>query len=337
MPINRQITLAELIHGNPTPAHFQLVESELPTISEGQFLVRNLYLSLEPAIRGWLEGKESYFPPIPVGGVIKGPTVGQVVESKNSNYQEGDIIFALNRWEDYSVVDEQAILLEKLTPREGIPLSYYVGPLGGSGTTAYCGLHEVGLIKSGQTVVVSAAAGATGSMVGQIAKQRGCRVIGIVGSDEKAKLITEDFGFDAAINYKTTADIAAAVKALVPDGVDIYYDNVGGAILNAMLLTMKVYGRIVCCGMIADYNQTDDRNPITNLWEVVARQLTMQGFLQFTYHDKVPAALAEMENWIKAGQIKVVEDMTEGLANTPTAFARLMAGKTTGKALVKVD
>ncbi|BFM08293.1 NADP-dependent oxidoreductase [Halioxenophilus aromaticivorans] len=337
MPVNRQITLASLIHGNPTPEHFKLVESAMPSIEEGEFLVRNLYLSLEPAIRGWLEGKESYFPPIPIDGVIKGPTVGRVVESKNSQYQPGDIIFALNRWEDYSVVDESAILLEKLSPKEGIPLSYYVGPLGGSGTTAYCGLHEVGQIQAGQTVVVSAAAGATGSMVGQIAKQRGCRVIGFVGSDAKAKLITEEFGFDAAINYKTAPDLAAAVNELVPDGVDVYYDNVGGAILNAMLTTMKVYGRIVCCGMIADYNQTDNRNPITNLWEVVARQLTMQGFLQFTYHDKVPAALAELEGWIKSDKIKVVEDITEGLANTPQAFGRLMSGATTGKALVKVD
>ncbi len=337
MPINRQITLTSLIHGNPTPEHFSLVETPLPEITEGQFLVRNLYLSLEPAIRGWLEGKESYFPPIPIGGVIKGPTVARVVASKNEKFQEGDIIFALNQWEDYSVVDDSAILLEKLTPKEGIPLSYYVGPLGGSGTTAYCGLHEVGQIKEGQTIVVSAAAGATGSMVGQIAKQRNCKVIGFVGSDEKADLITKEFGFDGAINYKTTEDLAAAVQELAPEGVDIYYDNVGGAILNAMLLTMKAYGRIVCCGMIADYNQTDNRNPITNLWEVVARQLTLQGFLQFTYHDKVPAALAQLEEWIREGKIKVVEDITEGLANTPQAFGRLMSGATTGKALVKMD
>ncbi len=209
--------------------------------------------------------------------------------------------------------------------------------LGGSGTTAYVGLHEIGHIQAGQTVVVSAAAGATGSMVGQIAKLRDCRVIGIVGSDEKARMIVDELGFDGAINYNTTGDIAAAVMELVPDGVDIYYDNVGGPILNAMLLTMKVQGHIVCCGMISDYNRTENPNPITNLWEVVARQLTMQGFLLFTYQDKAPAALDQLADWVAEGRIKVAEHITEGIANTPQAFCELMSGKTKGKALVQLD
>lgn len=337
MPMNRQITLLSHVHGNPQEENFGMVETPIPSINDGEFLIRNLYFSLEPAIRGWLEGKETYFPPIPIKGVIKGPSVGRVVASKNPKYTEGDIVFALNHWEDYSVCTDESILLEKLTPAEGVPLSYYVGPLGGSGTTAYVGLHEIGHIKEGQTVVVSAAAGATGSMVGQIAKQRNCKVIGFVGSDEKAELITKEFGFDAAINYKTTKDLAGAVNELAPEGVDIYYDNVGGNILNQMLLTMKVQSRIVCCGMIADYNQTDNRNPITNLWEVVARQITMQGFLLFTYHDKVPAAQAQLAEWISEGKVKVVEDITVGIANTPKAFGRLMSGATTGKALVELD
>ena len=174
------------------------------------------------------------------------------------------------------------------------------------------------------------------SMAGQIAKQRGCTVIGIVGSDEKAKLIVEQFGFDAAINYKTD-DIAAAVLAIAPEGADIYFDNVGGPVLNAMLVAMKVYGRIVGCGMISDYNRTENPNPITNLWEVVARQLTMQGFLLFTYHNQVPAAQAQLTEWINQGKIKVIEHITKGIANTPAAFCELMSGKTTGKALVEVD
>jgi NADPH-dependent curcumin reductase CurA len=263
--------------------------------------------------------------------------VGRVVKSKLAGYEEGDIIFALNQWEDYSLCNADSILLEKLSVHPDMPLSYYVGPLGGSGTTAYVGLHDIGHIQPGQTVVISAAAGATGGIACQIAKMRNCRVIGIVGSDDKAQMIRDDFGVDATINYKTTPDLAAAVKALAPDGVDIYYDNVGGPILNAMLLTMKVQGRIVCCGMIADYNQFENPNPITNLWEVVARQLTLQGFLLFTYHDKVPAAQAQLAEWISAGNIKVVEDITTGIANTPQAFAKLMAGKTTGKALVALD
>ncbi len=337
MSQNRQITLLRHVHGEPTPDHFGMVESPIPEPGPGEFLIRNLYFSLEPAIRGWLEGKANYFEPIPLGGVVRGPSVGRVVTSRNPDFQEGDIVFSLNHWEDYSICDSDTILLEKLDPQPGVPLSYYVGPLGGSGTTAYVGLHEIGHIQPGQTVVVSAAAGATGGMAGQIAKQRGCRVIGIVGSDEKAKMIVDELGFDGAINYKTTQDIAAAVMELAPEGVDIYYDNVGGPVLNAMLLTMKVQGRIVCCGMISDYNRTENPNPITNLWEVVARQLTMQGFLLFTYQDKVPAALAQLAQWVAEGKITVSEHITEGIANTPRAFHELMSGATKGKALVQLD
>jgi NADPH-dependent curcumin reductase CurA len=262
--------------------------------------------------------------------------VGQVIKSRNADFAEGEFVYALNQWEDYSICDSDAILLEKLTPEAGIPLSYYVGSLGGAGATAYIGLREVGLIQAGQTVVVSAAAGATGSMAGQIARLCGCKVIGIVGSDDKAELIVEQFGFDAAVNYKTD-DVTAAVMAIAPDGVDIYFDNVGGPVLNAMLKTMKVYGRIVACGMISDYNRTDNPNPITNLWEMVSRQLTMQGFLLPTYQAKVPAAMAQLEEWIRADKITVIENITEGFANTPKAFCELMSGKTVGKALVKID
>lgn len=337
MAKNRQVILKSYVQGNPTPEHFAMTEGEIPEPGPGEFLIRNLYFSLEPAIRGWLEGKANYFEPIPLEGVVRGPSVGRVIKSNLEGYAEGDIVFALNQWEDYSICNAESILLEKLHPKEGVPLSYYVGPLGGSGTTAYVGLHEIGHIQPGQTVVVSAAAGATGSMVGQIAKQRDCKVIGIVGSDSKAKMIVEDFDFDGAINYNTAENITDEVMKLAPDGVDIYYDNVGGPILNAMLLTMKVQGRIVCCGMIADYNRTEDPNPITNLWEVVARQLTLQGFLLFTYHDKVPAAQAQLADWIADGKIKVVEHITQGIANTPAAFSELMTGKTTGKALVQLD
>lgn len=337
MSNNRQITLVSHAKGNPKEENFSMVETPVPEPGQGEFLIRNLYFSLEPAIRGWLEGKANYFEPIPLNGVVRGPSVGRVIKSNNVDFVEGDIVFGLNRWEDYSICNSDTILLEKLHPKEGLPLSYYIGPLGGSGTTAYVGLHEIGYIKEGQTVVMSAAAGATGSIGGQIAKLRGCKVIGIVGSDEKADLIVNEFGFDAAVNYNTSKDLAADIRALAPEGVDVYYDNVGGPILNAMLLTMKMQGRIVCCGMIADYNRTENPNPITNLWEVVARQLTMQGFLLFTYHDKVPAAQDQLAEWIDQGKIKVMEHVTKGIANTPRAFGELMSGATKGKALVELD
>ena len=209
--------------------------------------------------------------------------------------------------------------------------------MGGSGQTAYVGLHEIGHIKPGQTVVVSAAAGATGGMAGQIAALHGCKVIGIVGSADKAKLITQQYGFAAAINYRDTPDITAAVLALAPDGVDVYFDNVGGPTLNAMLLAMRMQGRIVACGMISDYNDTDHPNPITNLWQVVARQLTIQGFLLYYFPDAVPAARAALQKWVAEGKIKVLEHITRGIANTPAAYAELMSGKTIGKALVELD
>jgi len=336
MTINRQVVLASYVTDAAKPENFAMSEGAIPEPAEGQFLLRNMYFSMEPAIRGWVDGKVNYFEPIPIGGVIRGPSVGQVVKSRNPDFAEGEYVFALNQWEDYSICHSDAILLEKLKPEAGIPLSYYVGSLGGAGATAYIGLHEVGQIKAGQTVVVSAAAGATGSMAGQIAKLSGCKVIGIVGSDDKAELIVEQFGFDAAVNYKTD-DITAAIMAIAPEGVDIYFDNVGGPVLNAMLKTMNVYGRIVACGMISDYNRTDNPNPITNLWEMVSRQLTMQGFLLPTYQDKVPAAMAQLEEWIRARDITVLENITDGIVNTPKAFCDLMSGKTVGKALVKVD
>ena len=336
MPINRQVVLASFVTDAAKPENFAIAEGPMPEPSEGEFLLRNMYFSMEPAIRGWVDGKANYFEPIPIGGVIRGPSVGQVIKSKNPDFAEGEYVYALNQWEDYSLCHSEAILLEKLKPEPGIPLSYYVGSLGGAGATAYIGLREVGLIQAGQTVVVSAAAGATGSMAGQIARLAGCKVIGIVGSDNKAELIIEQFGFDAAVNYKTE-DVTEAVMAIAPEGVDIYFDNVGGPVLNAMLKTMKTYGRIVACGMISDYNRTDNPNPITNLWEMVSRQLTMQGFLLPTYQDEVPATMAELEGWIRAGDIKVLENITEGFDNTPKAFCELMSGGTVGKALVRVD
>lgn len=337
MAQNRQITLVSHAVGEPTPENFGMIETPIPEPGPGQFLIRNLYFSLEPAIRGWLEGKDNYFPAIPLGGVVRGPSVGRVIKSNTPDYQPGDIVFALNHWEDYSVCDKDTILLQKLHPKGSTPVSYYIGPLGGSGTTAYVGLHAIGDIKPGQTVVISAAAGATGGIAGQIAKLRGCTVIGIVGSDDKATLIKEQFGYDHAINYKKTPNIAEEVLKVAPDGVDIYFDNVGGHTLNEMLLTMKVQSVIVCCGMISDYNRTDDPNPITNLWQVVARQIRMQGFLLHYYSDRVPEALAALEDWINSGKIKVMEHITKGIANTPRAYAELMSGRTTGKALVELD
>jgi len=335
--VNRQIVLRSLIRGEPTPEHFAQFEGPVPEPAAGEMLVRNLYFSLEPAIRGWLEGKANYFPPVPLGGAIRGPTAGRIIRSNVAGFHPGELVFGLNHWEDFSIVRPDTILLEKIPAQPGVPLSHHLGALGGSGQTAYVGLHEIGQIKPGQTVVVSAAAGAVGSMAGQIARLRGCKVIGIVGSAGKARLLTEQLGFHAAVNYRETLDLTAAVAALAPEGVDVYFDNVGGATLNAMLLTLKPRGRIIACGMISEYNRSDDPYPITNLWQVVARQLTMQGFLLFTYDSLRPAAREQLAEWVRSGAITVLDDITRGLENTPTAFCKLMTGNTCGKALVEVD
>ncbi|WP_319409415.1 NADP-dependent oxidoreductase [uncultured Desulfosarcina sp.] len=335
--INRQVTLKSHPVGVPTPEDFGMTKEAVPELEEGQFLVRNLYFSLEAAIRAWLSGKKTYFEPIPIGGVIRGPSVGRVVESRNPNFKAGDIAWGLNHWEDYSVMDDNTILLEKLQVRPGIPVTYYVGGLGGSGKTAYIGLHEVGRIKEGETIVISAAAGATGSMAGQIAKLRGLRVIGIVSTREKGDLITKKLGMDAAVMYRETPDITKAVLELCPEGVDVYFDNVGGMTLDAMFLCMKTYGRIIGCGMISQFNRQDNPTPIQNIYQMVARQLTFQGFLLPTYMDRIPAAVDQLQSWVVDGKLKLLENITEGLANCGKAYSEMMKGATIGKNLVKMD
>ena len=300
-------------------------------------LVRNLYFSLEAAIRGWLDGKANYFEPIPLGGAIRGPSVAKVVTSHLEGFSEGDIIFGLHHWEDYSLSDANTILLSKLDPAPDLPLSYYSGGLGGSGHTAYVGLHDIGRIQAGDTVVISAAAGATGSMATQIAKLRGCKVVGIVGGDDKAELITHQLGADAAITYKTCGDLAAAVMEVCPEGVDVYFDNVGGKTLDAMLGCMNTFGRIIGCGMISDYNDQDNPTPIYNMWKLVEKELTLKGFLLYTYMDQVPAASAQLHEWVRAGKITVLENITEGLAKAGWAYSEMMRGATIGKNLVAMD
>lgn len=334
---NRQVVLNSHPNGVPLPEDFELVEGVIPEVGEGQMLVRNLYFSLEAAIRGWLDGKANYFEPIPLGGAIRGPSVAKVVTSRLEGFHEGDIIFGLHHWEDYSLSDANTILLSKLDPAPDLPLSYYSGGLGGSGHTAYVGLHDIGKIQSGDTVVISAAAGATGSMATQIAKLRGCKVVGIVGGDDKAQLITEQLGADAAINYKTCGDLGAAVMEACPEGVDVYFDNVGGKTLDAMLSCMNTFGRIIGCGMISDYNDQDNPTPIYNMWKLVEKELTLKGFLLYTYMEQVPAASAQLHEWVRAGKITVLENITEGLPKAGWAYSEMMRGATIGKNLVAMD
>ena len=335
--LNRQVVLKNHPNGVPLPEDFELTESLAAQPGEGQMLVRNLFFSLEAAIRGWLDGKANYFEPIPLGGAIRGPSVARVIESHLAGFEAGDLIFGLHQWEDYSLSDASTILLSKLSPEPDIPLSYYSGGLGGSGHTAYVGLHEIGKIQAGETVLISAAAGATGSMATQIAKLRGCKVVGVVGGDEKATLITQTLGADAAVNYKTCGNLTAAITEACPEGVDVYFDNVGGKTLDAALQCMNTFGRVIGCGMISDYNDQDNPTPIFNMWKLVEKELTMKGFLLYTYMDKVPAASAQLHEWVRSGEIQILENITEGLPNAGWAYSEMMRGATIGKNLVAMD
>lgn len=335
--LNRQVVLKNHPKGVPLPEDFELIDSVVPEVGDGQMLVRNLYFSLEAAIRGWLDGKANYFEPIPLGGAIRGPSVARVIASHLAGFEPGDLIFGLHHWEDYSLSDANTVLLSKLSPESDIPLSYYSGGLGGSGHTAYVGLHEIGKIQAGETVLISAAAGATGSMATQIAKLRGCKVVGVVGGDNKVQLVTDTLGADAAINYKTCGDLESAIREACPEGVDVYFDNVGGNTLNAALACMNTFGRIIGCGMISDYNNQDNPTPIYNMWKLVEKELTLKGFLLYTYMDKVPSASSQLHEWVRAGEIKILENITRGLPQVGWAYSEMMRGATIGKNLVAMD
>lgn len=334
-PKNRRILLASRPQGLPEDRNFRLVEEPVPEIGDGEMLVRNLYLSVDPAIRGWLDDKESYFPPIPLNGVIKAMTVGEVVASRHPDYRPGDHVSGLAAWEDYTVLGS-AVMLTKLPTDLDVPLSYFLTVLSPTGLTAHIGVDHIAAARPGDTFVISAAAGAVGAIAGQIARIRGCRVIGIAGSDEKCRWLRDSLKFDGAVNYKTTPDLGAAIGGLCPDGVDIYFDNVGGAILDTMLTRMKLHGRIVVCGMIADYNAGDDPYGIRNLWQVVVKRLFMRGFLTPDHADRFDTAYKDLAQWVRSGRLIVAEDVTEGLENTPRAFRRLFTGENTGKAIVRI-
>jgi NADPH-dependent curcumin reductase CurA len=333
---NLKCVLARRPTGIPSPDTFRLVEEPVRELADGEVLIENQAFAIDPAIRGMLDDRESYLPPVPIGGVIPAMAVGRVVRSRNAAFKEGDYGRGFLGWERYSILNPGNIAMENLRVDPRVPPTVYVGALGWSGLTAYIGLKKIGGLASGETVVMSAAAGAVGSVGCQIATLSGCRVVGIVGSDEKVQTVRR-LGADAAINYKTAPDLAAAVRAACPDGVHLYFDNVGGRTLDVMLASMRDYGRIVVCGMIANYNHQDDQYPIRNLWQVLVRRITMRGFLAYEHADVLPEAEEALTHWITSGRLAPLENVTTGLERAPAAFIRLMSGDTTGKTVVRVD
>jgi NADPH-dependent curcumin reductase CurA len=329
--MNRQWLLRSRPMGLPTEGNFEWVERPMPEPGDGQVLCRTIYLSLDPYMRGRMSGMKSYTDPVSVGAVMCGGTVSQVVQSKSPLFHEGDYVLGYDGWQEYALSD--AASLSRL-PKEPFPLSYYLGVLGMTGMTAYVGLLDIGQPKEGETVVVSAAAGAVGSVVGQIAKIKGCRAVGTAGGDDKCRYVTGELGFDACINYKSEP-LLRALKRACPDGIDVYYDNVGGDTLETVLRLINVFARIPLIGLISQYNATE-LLPGPNLMPVLVKRAKIQGMIVGDHADRRDAFLRDVSQWLTQGKLKYRQDIVKGLENAPAAFLGLFSGKNFGKLLVQM-
>ncbi|MEE2977591.1 MAG: NADP-dependent oxidoreductase [Pseudomonadota bacterium] len=330
----QRIVLASRPQGAVTPENFRLETVELPELQDGQVLVRNHFLSLDPYMRGRMNDSKSYAQPQPLDEVMIGGTVGVVEASKNPSFAVGDAVVGMFGWQEVGVSDGRGI--QKVDTRH-IPLSAYLGSVGMPGVTAWYGLNKIMHPKPGQTVAVSAASGAVGSVVGQLAKLKGCRVVGFAGGKDKCDYVVNELGFDACIDYKAASDAKELYKMLkeaTPDGIDSYFENVGGAILDAVLSRMNAFGRIAMCGMIAGYD--GQPLPLQNPQLILVSRLTIEGFIVSEHMDVWPEALRELGGFVAQGKLKFRESVAQGLASAPEAFMGLLKGKNFGKQLVKL-
>jgi hypothetical protein len=335
--VNHQWLLASRPQGEPTPANFRLVEVAVPELSEGQVLVRHHYLSLDPYMRGRMNEGKSYAAAQALDQVMIGGTAGEVVASRNAHFAVGDRVVGMGGWQEYAIVDaSQRGVLQKVDTTH-IPLAAYLGAVGMPGVTAWVGLTQIIAPKAGETVVVSAAAGAVGSAVGQLAKVRGCRAVGLAGGPDKCRYVTEVLGFDACIDYKQHPDLKSLSRALkdaCPDGIDGHFENVGGLILDAVMLRSNAFARIAVCGMIAGYN--GQPLPMANPALILVNRMKVQGFIVSEHMPLWPQALKELGTLMAAGKLKYRETIAQGLASAPEAFIGLLKGKNFGKQLVKL-
>ncbi len=331
---NHQWLLASRPQGKVTESNFNWAESPVPEITEGQIVVRVIYLSLDPAGRRWMEPVDSYMPMLKIGDVMRGGTLGVVETSRNPGFSPGDIVHGLGGWQEYYAGD--ATGWRKLPRVPGIPLTAFMGAIGHIGFTAYFGLMDIGKPKPGETQVVSAAAGAVGSIAGQIGKIAGCRVVGIAGSEEKCAWITKELGFDAAINYKKE-NIQDALKRACPKGIDVDFENVGGEILNAVLGQINVGARVVLCGLISQYNASGPVPGPSNFAAIQSKRARVQGMVVSDYTPRFPEAAAQIIQWLAEKKLKYRIDMVEGLRCAPAAMNKFFDGTNTGKLVVKVS
>ncbi|MGH0033285.1 MAG: NADP-dependent oxidoreductase [Myxococcota bacterium] len=330
---NRQWRLAKRPSGMVGEQNFEFVSEPAPEIGDGEYLIRVLYVSFDPAMRGWMEDRPSYMPPVQIGEVMRAGAVGEVIESKNPDYPVGTKVQGMFGWQEYAVGGRGLSQGQRIP--EGTPLTWPLGVVGITGLTAYFGLLDLGEPKEGQTVLVSGAAGATGSVAAQIAKLKGCRVVGIAGGPEKCGWLTGTAGLDAAIDYKSE-DVQARIAELCPDGVNVFFDNVGGDILEAALANIAQNARVVLCGGISGYNDDEPAPGPRNLMNLVIQRARMEGFIVIDYASRFGEAASELAGWVSEGKIVHQEDVQEGIENAPRTFQRLFRGENTGKQLLKV-
>ena len=329
---NKQLILKKRPVGFPEADTWSLESTPIPDLKEGEILIRQHYISLDPAMRGWLNDARSYIPPVEIGAIMRAGSVGEVIQAHNHpKYKAGDFLSGWGGVQQYTITDGKGFF--KVDPSIA-PLPLYISTLGMPGMTAYFGILEVGKIKEGETVLVSGAAGAVGSIVGQIAKIKGCRVVGIAGGPEKCAYITNELGFDEAIDYKAE-DVRKGIKRTCPKGIDVYFDNVGGEILDAALTRLRMHARIPICGAISQYNATTIKGP-SNYLSLLVNRATMQGFVVMDYAKDYKKAAMEMGGWLMQGKLKSKEDIYEGIENFHDTFKRLFTGNKMGKLVLKV-
>lgn len=331
--INKQVILSKRPIGMPDNDTWRTESNEVPELKDGEILIHNQYVSLDPAMRGWMNDAKSYIPPVAIDDVMRAGTVGEVVKANNHpTYKVGDFLTGWGGVQQYSVTDGTGYYPVDPTLA---PLPMYIGTLGMPGMTAYFGILEVGKIKEGETVLVSGAAGAVGSVVGQIAKIKGCKVIGIAGGPDKCKYLVEELGFDGAIDYKNE-NVKVGIKQHCPEGIDVYFDNVGGEILDAALAKLRMHARIVICGAISQYNNKESVKGPSNYLSLLVNRATMQGMVVMDYAKDYQKAAQEMGMWMMQGKLKSKEDIYEGIENFYDTYQRLFSGEKMGKLILKV-
>ena len=335
MPQNRRFLLQRRPDGEPVPEDFELVTEPTPELADGQFLIRNHYASLDPAMRGWMDAGGNYMPPVPLGDAMRASTIGVVEESKAEGFEKGQWVMGLNALEDYSV-SMVGGFTQPIDPTLVPEITNYLSIFGAVGMTAYFGFLEVCEPKEGETVLVSGAAGAVGSLVGQLAKIHGCRAVGIAGGPEKCAWLTEKYGFDGAIDYKgkDEAALTAAIAEACPKGVDVIFENVGGIILDAGLSNLNLYARVGLCGLISEYNT--EPVGIRNLWQLIVKRAHIRGLLVADYVERFPEGAAKMGEWAASHGLTIDEHVDEGLEGAYDSFMRLFAGSNDGKMILKI-